>query len=64
MREKEKIVNIAKIVKDDWFTTRKWFIVLDDGYKVNTVGFKTKKAAVAMVEDAAGWTVVDEFEVK
>ena len=57
-------MNIAKIVKDDWFTTRKWFIVLETGYKVNTVGFKTKKAAVAMVEDAAGWTVVDEFEVK
>ena len=64
-------MNIAKIVKDDWFTTRKWFIVLETpdgfgnaGYKVNNVGFKTKKAAVAMVEDAAGWTVVDEFEVK
>ena len=30
--------------------------MLNDGYKVNTVGFKTKKAAVAAVEDA-GWTV-------
>ncbi len=41
---------------------KKWFIVLGDGFTVNTVGFKTKKAAVAVVEEA-GWTVVDEFKV-
>ena len=35
---------------------------LGDGFTVNTVGFKTKKAAVAVVEEA-GWTVVDEFKV-
>jgi hypothetical protein len=63
LREKEKIVNTAKVVKDDWFATKKWFIVLGDGFKVNTVGYKTKKAAVAMVEES-GWTVVGEFEVK
>jgi len=64
-------VNTAKVVKDDWFATKKWFIVLGDGFKVNTVGYKTKKAAVAMVEES-GWneifdqkvTVVGEFEVK
>jgi hypothetical protein len=63
LREKEKIVNTAKVVKDDWFATKKWFIVLGDGFKVNTVGYKTKKSAVAMVEES-GWTVVGEFEVK
>jgi hypothetical protein len=63
LREKEKIVNTAKVVKDDWFATKKWFIVLGDGFKVNTVGYKTKKAAVAMVEES-GWTVVGEFKVK
>jgi len=56
-------VNTAKVVKDDWFATKKWFIVLGDGFKVNTVGYKTKKSAVAMVEES-GWTVVGEFEVK
>ena len=64
-------MNTAKVVKDDWFATKKWFIVLGDGFKVNTVGYKTKKAAVAMVEES-GWneifdqkvTVVGEFEVK
>ena len=54
-------MNTAKVVKDDWFATKKWFIVLGDGFKANTVGFKTKKAAVAVVEEA-GWTVVGEFE--
>ena len=53
-------MNTAKVVKDDWFATKKWFIVLGDGFTVNTVGFKTKKAAVAVVEEA-GWTVVGEF---
>ena len=52
----------AKVVNDDWFATKKWFIVLVDGYVANTAGCKTKKAAVAVVEEA-GWTVVDEFEV-
>ena len=50
------MTHTAKVIKDDFFATRKWFIVLNDGYKVNTVGFKTKKAAVAAVEDA-GWIV-------
>ena len=50
------MTHTAKVIKDDFFATKKWFIVLNDGYKVNTVGFKTKKAAVAAVEDA-GWTV-------
>ena len=63
MRNKEKNVYAAKVIKDDFFSTKKWFIVLGDGFKANTVGFKTKKSAVAAV-DAAGWTVVDEFEVK
>jgi hypothetical protein len=56
-------MHTAKVVKDDWFATKKWFIVLGDGFKANTVGLKTKKAAVAVVEEA-GWAVVDEFEVK
>ena len=43
-------MHTAKVVKDDWFATKKWFIVLGDGFTVNTVGFKTKKAAVAVVE--------------
>ena len=55
-------MNTAKVVKDDFFATKKWFVVLGDGFTVNTVGFKTKKAAVAVVEEA-GWTVVDEFKV-
>ena len=55
-------MNTAKVVKDDWFATKKWFIVLGDGCTVNPVGFKTKKAAVTVVEEA-GWTVVDEFKV-
>ena len=55
-------MHTAKVVRDDWFATKKWFIVLGDGFTVNTVGFKTKKAAVAVVEEA-GWTVVDEFKV-
>ena len=50
------MTHTAKVIKDDFFARRKWFIVLNDGYKVNTVGFKTKKAAVAAVEDA-GWKV-------
>ena len=45
-----------KIVKDDFFATKKWFIETDDGFKWNTVGFTTKKAAVAAVE-AVGLTV-------
>ena len=49
----ERCVNV---VKDDFFTTKKWFIESDDGFKWNTVGFKTKKDAVAAVE-ATGWTV-------
>ena len=53
-------MHTAKVLKDDWFATKKWFIVLGDGYVVNTVGYKTKKAAVAVVEEA-GWTVVGEF---
>ena len=55
-------MNTAKVVKDDFFATKKWFVVLGDGFTVNTVGFKTKKAAVAVVEEA-GWMVVDEFKV-
>ena len=55
-------MHTAKVVKDDWFATKKWFIVLGDGYVANTVGYKTKKAAVAVVEEAGG-TVVDEFKV-
>ena len=62
-RETEKNVYTTKVIKDDWFATKKWFVVLDDGFKVNTVGFETKKAAVAMVEEA-GWTVVGEFDEK
>tara|TARA_R110000751_G_scaffold171034_1_gene277596 strand:+ start:245 stop:439 length:195 start_codon:yes stop_codon:yes gene_type:complete len=46
----------ASVIKDDFFATHKWFVVLKDGYKVNTVGYKTKKAAIADVE-AVGWTV-------
>ena len=55
-------MHTAIVVKDDWFATKKWGSVLGDGFTVNTVGFKTKKAAVAVVEEA-GWTVVDEFKV-
>ena len=55
-------MHTAKVIKDDFFATKKWFIVLNDGYKVNTVGFKTKKAAVAAVEDA-GW-VAETYDAK
>ena len=52
---KNKIKSV-KVVKDDFFATKKWFIVTDIGFKMNVVGWKTKKAAVAAVE-ATGWTV-------
>jgi hypothetical protein len=52
---KNKIKSV-KVVKDDFFATKKWFIVTDTGFKMNVVGWKTKKAAVAAVE-ATGWTV-------
>lgn len=36
----------VKIIKDDFFSTRKWFIVdPDSGFKWNETGYKTKKAA-------------------
>ncbi len=38
---------------------RRTFKLLEDN---DPSGFKTKKAAVAVVEEA-GWTVVDEFKV-
>jgi len=50
------MTHTAVVLKDDFFSTKKWFIVSSDGFKYNTVGFKTKKAAVAVVEEA-GWTV-------
>ena len=50
-----------KIVKDDFFATKKWFIETDDGFKWNTVGFETKKAAVAAVE-AVGLTVETTYD--
>ena len=52
---KNKIKSV-KVVKDDFFATKKWFIVTDTGFKMNVVGWNTKKAAVAAVE-ATGWTV-------
>ena len=37
----------VKIIKDEFFATRKWFIVdPDNGFKWNQIGYKTKKAAV------------------
>jgi hypothetical protein len=45
-----------RIVKDDFFATKKWFIETDGGFKWNTVGFTTKKAALAAVE-VVGLTV-------
>ena len=39
-----------RVVKDDFFATKKWFIETDDGFKWNTVGYKPRKAAVATVE--------------
>jgi len=39
-----------RVVKDDFFATKKWFIETDDGVAWNTVGYKTRKAAVATVE--------------
>ena len=50
-----------KIVKDDFFAAKKWFIETDDGFKWNTVGFETKKAAVAAVE-AVGLTVETTYD--
>ena len=50
-----------KIVKDDFFDTKKWCIETDDGFKWNTVGFETKKAAVAAVE-AVGLTVETTYD--
>jgi len=35
----------VKIIKDDFFSTRKWFIVDPNGFKWNQIGYKTKKAA-------------------
>ena len=56
-------MNTVKVVKDDFFATRKWFIETDNGFKWNTVGYKTKKDAVDTVE-SFGLTVVDEFDNK
>ena len=50
-----------RIVKDDFFATMKWFIETDDGFKWNTIGFTTKKAAVAAVE-AVGLTVETTYD--
>ena len=37
----------VRIVKDDFFATKKWFIVdTFNGFKWNVVGFTTKKAAL------------------
>ena len=44
VEKKDSLMNI-KIVKDNFFSTKKWFIEMDDGVKANSVGFKTKKAA-------------------
>ena len=41
-----------RVVKDDFFATKKWFIETTDGFKWNTVGFKTKKAAEKVAADA------------
>ena len=41
---------LIKIVKDNFFSTKKWFIEAD-GLKANTVGFKTKKAAEQVCDE-------------
>ena len=45
----------VRIEKDDFFATKKWFIVDTlNGFKWNVIGFKTKKAAIkcALAADA------------
>jgi len=49
VEKKDPKMNI-KIVKDNFFSTKKWFVVAD-GVKANTVGFTTKKAAVQLCDE-------------
>ena len=50
-----------RVVKDDFFATKKWFIETDDGVAWNTVGYKTRKAAVATGE-SFGLTVEEPYK--
>jgi hypothetical protein len=43
---------VAFVVKDDLFTKNKWFIEFDNGRRANAIGYKTKKQAVELLEDA------------
>ena len=49
VEKKDPNMNI-KIVKDNFFSTKKWFVEAD-GFKANTVGFKTKKAAEQLCDE-------------
>lgn len=54
---------LIKIVKDNFFATKKWFIVMDDGVKANTVGFKTKKAAERVCDEIVPeWRNIPKWE--
>ena len=61
----ERFTMLIKIVKDNFFSTKKWFIEMDDGYKANTVGFKTKKAAERVCDEIAPeWRKIPKWETK
>ena len=54
-RERKQEMLEVRIEKDDFFATKKWFIVDTlNGFKWNVIGFKTKKAAIkcALAADA------------
>ena len=52
---------VIKIVKDTFFSTKKWFITMD-GDAIHCTGFTTKKAAEAVADHAAPhWRTIPKW---
>ena len=51
----------VEIIKDMWVPSRPWYIIdANTGTKLHEIGYRTKKAAVKLIDDLVGVELVNE----